>query len=191
MAYWTDIVNSHDPPRLFRPPPTNEGDAQHLNPFSRLTCFDRNIREDCLLLKVAERGIDPFGSVAYAILKGKVSLTTATLRKRYSSFWHEGTNTLDLSSCKLTLGAESIAELPSWADYALATQGPGNLPNGSELTLLSVHPRIFLVLLETGVGFSKVFQYRRVGITRIPEDMVNEYRIDWIEFLEETSFTIV
>jgi hypothetical protein len=191
VAYWTDIVNFHDPSRLFRPPPMDEADAQQRKPFSRPTCLGRNIRQDGVLVKVAERGMNPFGRIAYAIFKGEASLTTATLRYTYSSFWHDGTNKLDLSRYKLTIGAEGIVELPFWADYPLAAEGPENLPNGSELTLLLVHPRVCLVLVETGVGFSSVPQYRRVGITRISDDMVDEYRIDWMEFSEVTSFTIV
>lgn len=191
VAYWTDIVNFHDPLRLFRPPPMDEADAQQRKPFSRPTCLGRNIRQDGVLVKVAERGMNPFGRIAYAIFKGEASLTTATLRYTYSSFWHDGTNKLDLSRYKLTIGAEGIVELPFWADYPLAAEGPENLPNGSELTLLLVHPRVCLVLVETGVGFSSVPQYRRVGITRISDDMVDEYRIDWMEFSEVTSFTIV
>jgi hypothetical protein len=46
-------------------------------------------------------------------------------------------------------------------------------------------------LVDTGLAFSSTPQYRRVGITRISDDMVNEYRIDWMEFSEVTSFTIV
>lgn len=191
VAYWTDIVNFHDPSRLFRPSSTSEADAQQRKPFSRPTCLGRNIQVDCVLIKVAEKGMNPFGRVAYAMLKGQASLTTATLRYTYSSFWHDGTKKLDLSRYKLTLGAEGIIELPFWADYALAAEGPRNLPNGSELTLLLVHPRVCLVLVETGAGFSSIPQYQRVGITRISDNMVNEYRIDWMEFSEVTSFTIV
>lgn len=112
VAYWADIVNFQDPSRLFPPPSTNEADAQQRKPFSRPTCFGRNIREDCVMIKVAERGMNPFGRVAYAMLRGEASLTTATLRYTYSSFWHDGTNKLDLSRYKLTLGAEGIVELP-------------------------------------------------------------------------------
>lgn len=191
VAYWVDIVNFHDPSRLFRPPSASEADAQQHKPFSRPTSFGYNVRDDCVLIKLAEKGMNPFGRVAYAMIKGEASLATATLRYTYSSFWHDGTNKLDLGRYKLTLGGEGIIKLPFWADYALAAEGPRSLPNGSELTLLLVHPRVCLVLTETGFGVSSIPQYRRVGITRISDDMVNEYRIDWMEFSELTSFTIV
>lgn len=191
VAYWTDILNFHDPARLFRPPPAGHADAQQHKPFSRPTCFGRNLQDDRVLLKLAEKGMNPFGRVAYAVLKGEASMTTATLRYTYSSFWLDGTNKLDLSRYKLTLGAEGIIELPFWADYALAAEGPGHIPNGTDLTLLLVHPRVCLVLVDTKLAFSSTPQYRRVGITRISDDMVNEYRIDWMEFSEVTSFTIV
>ncbi|KAF2626299.1 hypothetical protein BU25DRAFT_394934 [Macroventuria anomochaeta] len=191
IMYWTDIVNFHDPSRIFRPPPATQADKQQHKPFSRPTCLGRNLQDDCVLLKIAEKGMNPFGRVAYAILKGEASITTATLRYTYSSFWLDGTNQLDLSRYKLTLGADGIIELPFWADYALAVEGPGHIPNGHDLTLLLIHPRVCLVLVDTGLGFSKAPQFRRVGITRISDDMVNEYRIDWMEFSEVTSFTIV
>ena len=63
---------------------------------------------------------------------------------------------------------------------ALAAEGPGHIPDRSGLTLLLVHPRVSLVLVDTGLGFSKVPQYRRVGIARISHDMVNEYIINWM-----------
>ena len=191
VVYWTDIVNFHDPSRLFRPPPTEQTDKQQRKPFSRPTCLGRNLQDDCVLLRVAEKGMNPFGRVAYAILKCEASTTTATLRYTYSSFWLDGTNKLDPSRYKLTMGTEGIIELPFWADYALAVEGPGHIPNGTDLTLLLVHPRVCLVLVNTGLSFSETPQYRRVGITRISDDMVEEYKIDWMEFSEVTSFTIV
>lgn len=191
VTYWTDIVNFHDASRLFRPPPESQTDAQQRKPFSKPTCLGRNLGQDNVLLKLAEGGMNPFGRVAYAILKGEASITTATLRYTYSSFWHDGTNKLDLSRYKLTLGAEGVIELPFWADYALAAEGFGRIPNGTDLTLLLVHPRVCVVLVDTGLAFSSTPQYRRVGITRISDNMVNEYRIDWMEFSEVASFTIV
>lgn len=191
VAYWPDIVNFHDPSRLFKPAAMEQADTQQLKPFSRPTCLGRNLQDDCALVKVAERGMNPFGRVAYAILRGEASTTTATLRYTYSSFWLDGTNKLDLSRYKLTLGAEGIIELQFWADYALAAEGSGHIPNGTELTLMLVHPRVCLVLIDTGLGFSSTPQYRRVGITRISNDMVDRYRIDWMEFSELTKFTIV
>jgi hypothetical protein len=43
------------------------------------SCFGRDIRKDCVLVKVAESGINSFGRVAYAALRGEASLTTATV----------------------------------------------------------------------------------------------------------------
>ncbi len=191
VAYWPNIINFHDPSRLFKPSSMSQSDAQQVKPFSRPICLGRNLHDDSVLLKVAEKGVNPFGKVAYAILKGEASTTTATLRYTYSSFWLDGTNKLDLSRYKLTMGADGVIDLRFWADYALAAEGPGHIPNGTELTLLLVHPRVCLVLLSTGMGFSSVPQYRRVGITRISDDLVDQYRIDWMEFSEVTAFSIV
>lgn len=191
VVHWTDIVNFLDASQLFRPPQPGQADMQQHKPFTKPTCLGRSLRDDCVLQKVAERGMNPFGRVAYAILKGEASVTTATLRYTYSSFWLDGTNKLDMSRYKLTLGADEIIELPFWADYALAAEGPGHIPNGTDLTLLLVHPRVSLVLVEKKLGFSENPQYRRVGITRISDDMVNHYRIDWMEFSEVRSFTII
>lgn len=191
VVYWEDVVNFHDASRLFRPPSAGQADKQQHKPFSKPTCLGRSIQDDCVLLKVAENGKNPFGRVAYAVFKGEASTTTATLRYTYNSFWLDGTNKLDMGHYKLTLGGEGFLELAFWADYALAAEGPGHIPDGSDLTLLLVHPRISLVLVDTGLGFSKVPQYRRVGIARISDDMVNEYRIDWMEFSEVTPFTII
>ncbi|KAF1363709.1 hypothetical protein EJ07DRAFT_162921 [Lizonia empirigonia] len=122
VVYWKDIVNFFDASQLFRPPTPGQADMQQHKPFSRPTCLGRSLRDDCVLQKVAERGMNPFGRVAYAILKGEASVTTATLRYTYSSFWLDGTNKLDMSRYKLTLGADEIIELPFWADYALAAE---------------------------------------------------------------------
>lgn len=191
VAYWSDIVNFHDPSRLFKPSTFGQADTQQFKPFSRPTCLGRNLQDDSVLVKVAEKGMNPFGRVAYAMLKGEASTTAATLRYTYSSFWLDGTNKLDLSRYKLTMGSEGVIELKFWADYALAAEGPGHIPNGTELTLMLVHPRVCLVLVDTSQGFSSSPQYRRVGITRISNDMVDRYRIDWMEFSEVTKFSIV
>lgn len=135
--------------------------------------------------------MNPFGRVAYAMLKGEASTTTATLRYTYDSFLPHSTNKLDMSCYKLTLGDEGIIELPFWADYALAAEGPRHIPHGTDLTLLLVHPRISLVLIDTGQGFSKIPQFRRVGIARISDSMVDQYKIDWMEFSEVAAFSVV
>jgi hypothetical protein len=189
VVYWPDIVNFHDASRLFKPPRLGQVDTQQRKPFSKPKCLGRNLKDDSVLLKLA--GKNPFGNLAYALIKGEASTTTATLRYTYSSFWHDGTNKLDLSRYKLTLGADGVIELPFWADYALGAEGPGHIPNGSELTLFLVHPRVCLVLLDMGLRFSMTPRYRRVGVTRISENMVNYYKIDWMEFSEVKSFTIV
>lgn len=191
VVYWPSIINFHDASRLFRPSAMGQADTEQHKPFSKPTCLGRNLKDDSVLVKLAEKGMNPFGRVAYAILRGTASTTTATLRYTYSSFWHDGTNKLELSRYKLTIGAEGVIELQFWADYALAAEGPGHIPNGTELTLLLVHPRVCLVLVDTRQGFSNTPQFRRVGITRIQDDLVDQYRIDWMEFSEVTQFTIV
>ncbi|KAH6639048.1 heterokaryon incompatibility protein-domain-containing protein [Boeremia exigua] len=191
VAYWRNIINFHDPSRLFRPASTGEADTLQTKPFSRPKCLGRSLQTDSVLVKVAEKGMNPFGRVAYAVLKGSASTTTANLRYTYTSSWHDGTYALDTSRYKLTLGGEGIIELQFWADYVLAAEGARHIPNGTELTLLLVHPRVCLVLVDTGQGFSSVPQYRRVGITRISDDMVDRYRIDWMEFSEVAAFSIV
>jgi hypothetical protein len=74
------------------------------------SCFGRDIQKDCVLVKVAESGMNSFGRVAYTALRGEALTHNRHGAHTYSYFSHDGTNKLDLSHYKLTFGAEGISQ---------------------------------------------------------------------------------
>jgi hypothetical protein len=137
-------------------------------------------------------GYNPFGTVTSAGMIAKASSKTAKLIYTYTSYSHgiigasRKIGTYDHTRYKLeVIGRDSTVEVPFFADYALGLEGPGHVPERSEVTLFLVHPCISLVLRrkydsvgwpasneeEMGTRLDEI--WARIGIIRVSENMMS------------------
>lgn len=122
------------------------------------------------------------------MLSVEASATTATLQYTYDSFGISRTNRLDLTHYTLQISTSlfesSTIEVPLFADYPLGLPGPNCIADGSELQLLEVH-------LSKAIALYRVFQvWRRIGIARISDTLVNTYHVDWMTLSSVQQFDI-
>jgi len=137
-------------------------------------------------------GRNPFGAVEFASITVQASATTATLCYTHtSSRTGDQQDELDPAHYHLKIAIPEVEgsagyDIAFFADYPLGLNGPHKVINGSKVTILLVHPRVCLVLLPK---LNDV--WRRIGIVRIPEELITYYEVDWMRESEVRQFTIV
>jgi hypothetical protein len=207
VRYWPDILNFFDPlqlayPRRFKIEDEIYEDltapeyrASKTIPLGRTT--------DNIHLELQTIGRNPLGSVKHAMLTVEASSTTAFLKYTRDSFWHDRTNNLNLSRYSLSLGVShpgfraraQQVELPFFADYPLAVRGARQIPENTTVNLLLVHPRVALVLVPipkaAGSEDGEEPMWKRIGIVRMSDDLINVYRVDWMSLSSLKKFRIV
>lgn len=203
IAYWSDIVNLNDEADYFRSQ-TEPNALQEIDDYVPpvLSGIPLGWKPQPVHTKVLLPGLNLFGEVTAAVLTAEASSKTAILRYTYASYWHGQTNSLDAARYKLQVtneergGTMSTFEIPFFADYALAFDGPHQVKEGTQLTLLLVHPRVSLVLREkfedgTPVMVDEELAWERVGIARISDALINYYGFNWMRLAEVVRFKIV
>jgi hypothetical protein len=207
VRYWPDILNFFDPlqfayPRRFEIEYIvyENLSASALRP-SKTRPLGRNT--DKINLEILTTGQNPLGSVAHAVLTVEASSTIASLKYVRDSFWHDRTNNLNLSRYSLSLdlsrlesGINPQVELPFFADYPLAVEGPRQIPENTLVNLLLVHPRVALVLVPVpnaagSEDDEEEPMWKRIGIVRVSNELVSLYRVDWMKFSSVKRFRIV
>jgi hypothetical protein len=201
VRYWPDILNFFDPlqfayPRRFEIEYIvyENLSASAFRP-SKTRPLGRNT--DKIDLELLTTGQNPLGSVTHAVLTVEASSTIASLKYIRDSFWHERTNNLNLSRYSLSLdpGVNPQVELPFFADYPLAVEGPRQIPENTIVNLLLVHPRVALVLVPVpnaaGSEDEEESTWKRIGIVRISNELASLYRVDWMKFSSVKRFRIV
>jgi hypothetical protein len=204
VRYWPDILNFFDPLRLAYPRRFKIKDKVYKNLDSpefrpsKTTPLGRNT--DKIHLELQTTGRNPLGSVARAILIVEASSTTAILKYVRDSFWHGGTNKINLLRYSLTIDAfdprtefTSEVDLPFFADYPLAVEGPRQVAENTVVSLLLVHPRVALVLVLVAAGSECGNEdvWRRIGIVRMSNELVSLYNVDWMRSSTVERFKIV
>ncbi|CAO2655697.1 Nn.00g045000.m01.CDS01 [Neocucurbitaria sp. VM-36] len=195
VSYWTDILNfrvSENGPRVWRRSRFAPNNYEHVLVEKGYTSLGQH--DDKVIPIVWTPGKNPFGSVTFGLLTVEASTVHARLEyTTNTSYWTGGSATRDISRYKLSI---SGSELPFFADYALAAEGPHNIPHGTQLTLLLVHPKVCLVLHAkqfngAPLTFDGEAVMQRVGIVRISETLLQYYRIDWMRGSEVKKIRIM
>lgn len=199
VTYWPDIMNfksSKQRQLMYRRHMTGEMEHYLEEDFlveDAYTPLGRNA--DKIIPIVWTPGQNPFGSVTFGLLTVEASTIQAELQYTINSYYWTGeSSTSDISRYKLLIKGGS--ELPFFADYALAAEGPRKIPDGTQLTLLLVHPKVCLVLypkMFNGVPlmFDGEAVMQRIGIVRISETLVRYYNIDWMKGSETKKLRIL
>jgi hypothetical protein len=206
VRYWPDILNFFDPLRLAYPRRFEIRDKFYENVTAsasrprRTRPLGRNT--DMIRLELQTTGQNPLGSVAHAELTVYASSITALLRYTRDSPRRDITNNIDLSRYSLSIhilrpeyGLDTRVEVPFSADYPLAVEGPRQIPENTTVSLLLVHPRVSLVLVPVpkaaGSEDGEEPLWKRIGIIRVSNEVVNLYKMDWIKFPLLKKFRIV
>jgi hypothetical protein len=205
VHYWTDIVNFFENLFTCRSPVILCDGVVYSNYQyssllrSKARCLGQNTNSIFLTLKTVGQNL--YGSVLYASLTVEASSTTATVKYIYDTYGHDGLLTPNLSRYMLSFVAlvglhmkelnEVDIELPFFADYQLAAEGQYHVPNNKVVSLLLVHPRVALVLLQVSDGPRDPVLCRRIGIVRISIEMASLYDVDWMGRSSVQKFTII
>ncbi|KAJ4371276.1 hypothetical protein N0V83_004493 [Neocucurbitaria cava] len=198
VTYWPDIMNFRSSKQhglFYRWRDTGERDhnRQYFLVEDLYTPLGRNV--DKITAIVWTPGQNPFGSVTFGLLTVEASTIQAQLQYTINSYYWTGeSSTSDTSRYKLLI--EGGSELPFFADYALAAEGPRKILDGTQLTLLLVHPKVCLVLypkMFNGVPlmFDGEAVMQRIGIVRISETLVRYYSVDWMKGSEKKKLRIL
>lgn len=175
VRYWPDIINfiSSGQPEAAEEQLELGVPRVEERKFPAYKCLGRNtgsIRVHCDAV-----GHNRFGNVKPATLKFRAARASAYLRYTHDSYHRDPGSKVDLLHYKLTIGhSMDNADIRFFADYPLAASGPDQLFDGYPLTLVLIHPRIALVVRPVDR------QFKRVGIARLSDSLVNQYEFDWM-----------
>jgi heterokaryon incompatibility protein (HET) len=140
-----------------------------------------SLRLGCTVYPVGENS---FGEVSSGSLEITGHLQSAKLRYMYYRSGFNSGLTHDPLKYQLVIDAFNL-ELSFFADYVLS-EGPDRLPEGMALHLLLMHPYLCLVLRR-----KSSYQFERIGIVKVPGNVLFLYRLDWMLNSMQTDIEIV
>ncbi|KAK3902817.1 heterokaryon incompatibility protein-domain-containing protein [Staphylotrichum tortipilum] len=133
---------------------------------------------------VKPAGRNPFGEVApggNVIIEGY--LLSAKVQYVRTRPWLTGSSRAEELD-PLKYEVHFALDLPLLADHVLSEEGPHHVPDGTEVSMLLVHPDVCLVLMPSqGVVTPPAWAtYRRIGIVRQPAAYAQVYTgaVDWM-----------
>lgn len=200
VKYWPDTINYTDTVQRFLREHSHSGK----------TTTPLLLKKDKTKIAIRVPGKNPFGFVESGVLTLEASAVTATLA--YTNYantddvnFKEQVNAVN----EYRLGYHADIEygeaengtirVDVFADYILSLEGPSEVYEGAELTLLLVHPDVALVLkrkVEAGdyMMIDGEIAWERIGIARVTTevtDIPGYGMIDWMKYSEVRTFKVV
>ncbi len=134
---------------------------------------------------VKPAGRNPFGEVApggNVIVEGY--LLSAKVQYVRTRPWLTGSSRAEELD-PLKYEVHFALDLPLLADHVLSEEGPHHVPDGTDVSMLLVHPDVCLVLMPSQQGVVTPLAratYRRIGIVRQPAAFAQVYTgaVDWM-----------